>query len=115
MYSQEMKITCRIGFDAALRGSRTSPVQTGCDQIYVPRPDRTVTQASYCIWHSPKQASGKPGAVQGVIGDSVAYGLIGLILGPMLMGIFYELVSTWMRADTLETDPRGEVADSRAE
>jgi predicted PurR-regulated permease PerM len=35
----------------------------------------------------------------GVIGGTVAYGLIGLFLGPILLGIFYELVSTWMRVD----------------
>lgn len=44
----------------------------------------------------------------GVIGGTVAYGLIGLFLGPILLGIFYELVSAWMRADAPETDPRDE-------
>ena len=44
----------------------------------------------------------------GVIGGTVAYGLIGLFLGPILLGIFYELVSAWMRADAPDTDPRDE-------
>jgi predicted PurR-regulated permease PerM len=39
----------------------------------------------------------------GVIGGTVAYGLIGLFLGPILLGIFYELVSVWIRADAPAT------------
>jgi predicted PurR-regulated permease PerM len=32
----------------------------------------------------------------GVIGGTVSYGLIGLFLGPILLGIFYELVKAWV-------------------
>jgi predicted PurR-regulated permease PerM len=32
----------------------------------------------------------------GVIGGTVSYGLIGLFLGPILLGIFYELLMTWV-------------------
>ena len=35
----------------------------------------------------------------GVIGGTVSYGLIGLFLGPILLGIFYELLMAWMRND----------------
>jgi predicted PurR-regulated permease PerM len=31
-----------------------------------------------------------------VIGGTVSYGLIGLFLGPILLGIFYELVKAWV-------------------
>lgn len=33
----------------------------------------------------------------GVIGGTVSYGLIGLFLGPILLGIFYELLMAWVR------------------
>ena len=33
----------------------------------------------------------------GVIGGTVTYGLIGLFLGPILLGIFYELLMAWMK------------------
>ena len=33
----------------------------------------------------------------GVIGGTVTYGLIGLFLGPILLGIFYELLMAWGR------------------
>ena len=32
----------------------------------------------------------------GVIGGTVTYGLIGLFLGPILLGIFYELLMAWV-------------------
>jgi predicted PurR-regulated permease PerM len=32
----------------------------------------------------------------GVIGGTVTYGLIGLFLGPILLGIFYELLMAWL-------------------
>jgi predicted PurR-regulated permease PerM len=35
----------------------------------------------------------------GVIGGTVSYGLIGLFLGPILLGIFYELLMAWVRND----------------
>jgi len=35
----------------------------------------------------------------GVIGGTVVYGLIGLFFGPILLGIFYELLMAWMRHD----------------
>jgi len=35
----------------------------------------------------------------GVIGGTVVYGLIGLFFGPILLGIFYELLMAWMRND----------------
>ncbi len=40
----------------------------------------------------------------GVIGGTVTYGLIGLFLGPILLGIFYELLMTWMRNEA--SDPK---------
>jgi predicted PurR-regulated permease PerM len=43
----------------------------------------------------------------GVIGGTVTYGLIGLFLGPILLGIFYELLMTWVKDET----PRSDVPD----
>ena len=36
----------------------------------------------------------------GVIGGTVSYGLIGLFLGPILLGIFYDLLVTWATSET---------------
>lgn len=36
----------------------------------------------------------------GVIGGTVQYGLIGLFLGPILLGIFYELLVAWVKDET---------------
>jgi predicted PurR-regulated permease PerM len=36
----------------------------------------------------------------GVIGGTVTYGLIGLFLGPILLGIFYELLVAWVQNET---------------
>jgi predicted PurR-regulated permease PerM len=36
----------------------------------------------------------------GVIGGTVTYGLIGLFLGPILLGIFYELLMAWVKTET---------------
>ncbi len=36
----------------------------------------------------------------GVIGGTVTYGLIGLFLGPILLGIFYELLMAWVKNET---------------
>ena len=36
----------------------------------------------------------------GVIGGTVTYGLIGLFLGPILLGIFYELLMAWVKDET---------------
>jgi len=36
----------------------------------------------------------------GVIGGTVTYGLIGLFLGPILLGIFYELLMAWMKNES---------------
>jgi len=41
----------------------------------------------------------------GVIGGTVTYGLIGLFLGPILLGIFYELLMAWMRNETPGSEP----------
>jgi predicted PurR-regulated permease PerM len=41
----------------------------------------------------------------GVIGGTVVYGLIGLFLGPILLGIFYELLMAWMRNAPPGTEP----------
>ena len=43
----------------------------------------------------------------GVIGGTVTYGLIGLFLGPILLGIFYELLIAWVKNET----PGSEKAD----
>ena len=34
----------------------------------------------------------------GVLGGTIAYGLIGLFLGPVVLAVFYELVIAWVRA-----------------
>ena len=36
----------------------------------------------------------------GVIGGTVSYGLIGLFLGPIVLGIFYELLMAWVKIET---------------
>jgi predicted PurR-regulated permease PerM len=36
----------------------------------------------------------------GVIGGTISYGMIGLFLGPILLGIFYDLVMAWVKFDT---------------
>jgi predicted PurR-regulated permease PerM len=41
----------------------------------------------------------------GVIGGTVTYGLIGLFLGPILLGIFYELLMAWMKNETAAETP----------
>ena len=35
----------------------------------------------------------------GVIGGTVSYGLIGLFLGPIILGIFYELLMAWVKIE----------------
>lgn len=35
----------------------------------------------------------------GVIGGMMAYGLIGVFMGPVLLAVFYELFSLWLSAD----------------
>lgn len=57
----------------------------------------------------------------GVLGGTLSYGLIGLFLGPIVLGVFYDLIAAWMRATPLpsssqtypgemveNTEPRGE-------
>jgi predicted PurR-regulated permease PerM len=39
----------------------------------------------------------------GVIGGTVSYGLIGLFLGPIVLGIFYELLMAWVKIETART------------
>ncbi|MBN9669343.1 AI-2E family transporter [Roseibium aggregatum] len=34
----------------------------------------------------------------GVLGGTIAYGLIGLFLGPVVLAVFYELVTAWVKA-----------------
>lgn len=41
----------------------------------------------------------------GVIGGTVVYGLIGLFLGPILLGIFYELLLAWMWDESPAAEP----------
>jgi predicted PurR-regulated permease PerM len=43
----------------------------------------------------------------GVIGGTVTYGLIGLFLGPILLGIFYELLMAWVKDETLASERTG--------
>jgi predicted PurR-regulated permease PerM len=33
----------------------------------------------------------------GVIGGTLAYGLIGLFLGPIVLSVFYELMMAWVK------------------
>jgi predicted PurR-regulated permease PerM len=40
----------------------------------------------------------------GVIGGTVTYGLIGLFLGPILLGIFYELLIAWVKDETPKSE-----------
>ena len=40
----------------------------------------------------------------GVIGGTVSYGLIGLFLGPILLGIFYELLIAWVKTGSPGSD-----------
>ena len=40
----------------------------------------------------------------GVIGGTVTYGLIGLFLGPILLGIFYELLMAWVKIESTGTE-----------
>jgi predicted PurR-regulated permease PerM len=40
----------------------------------------------------------------GVIGGTVSYGLIGLFLGPILLGIFYELLMEWVKIESTGTE-----------
>ena len=40
----------------------------------------------------------------GVIGGTVAYGLIGLFLGPIVLAVFYELVRFWVTAAPVDVD-----------
>ncbi len=34
----------------------------------------------------------------GVLGGTIAYGLIGLFLGPVILAVFYELIIAWVKA-----------------
>lgn len=43
----------------------------------------------------------------GVIGGTVAYGLIGLFLGPIVLAVFYELVRFWVAAGPPPATPGG--------
>lgn len=40
----------------------------------------------------------------GVIGGTLSYGLIGLFLGPIVLGVFYDLVVAWMRSTPGQED-----------
>ena len=40
----------------------------------------------------------------GVIGGTVAYGLIGLFLGPIVLAVFYELVRFWVTEAPVDVD-----------
>jgi predicted PurR-regulated permease PerM len=33
----------------------------------------------------------------GVIGGTIAYGMVGLFLGPVVLAVFYELLVAWVR------------------
>ncbi|WP_457585201.1 AI-2E family transporter [Ensifer canadensis] len=37
----------------------------------------------------------------GVLGGTLAYGLIGLFLGPIVLSVFYDLLAVWIRSDRL--------------
>lgn len=41
----------------------------------------------------------------GVLGGTLAYGLIGLFLGPIVLAVFYELLVAWVRSDRPEAEP----------
>lgn len=43
----------------------------------------------------------------GVIGGTLSYGLIGLFLGPIVLGVFYELLMAWIKVDLPVTVPQG--------
>lgn len=44
----------------------------------------------------------------GVIGGTVSYGLIGLFLGPVILGVSYELFTAWLRAGPDAAPPPSE-------
>jgi predicted PurR-regulated permease PerM len=44
----------------------------------------------------------------GVLGGTIAYGLIGLFLGPVVLAVFYELVIAWVK---VREDPLEETSD----
>jgi predicted PurR-regulated permease PerM len=41
--------------------------------------------------------------VLGVLGGAIAFGLLGIFLGPVLLGIGYTLVSEWSVAEVQES------------
>jgi predicted PurR-regulated permease PerM len=41
----------------------------------------------------------------GVVGGTLSYGMIGLFLGPIMLGVFYDLLVVWARFDAAQ-DPR---------
>jgi predicted PurR-regulated permease PerM len=45
--------------------------------------------------------------VLGVLGGALAFGLLGIFLGPVLLGIGYTLVNEWARG----ADPKGAATD----
>ena len=45
--------------------------------------------------------------VLGVLGGAIAFGLLGIFLGPVLLGIGYTLVNEWAVADTSDAVPGG--------
>ena len=41
----------------------------------------------------------------GVLGGTLAYGLIGLFLGPIVLSVFYDLLAVWIRSDRIAAQP----------
>jgi predicted PurR-regulated permease PerM len=43
----------------------------------------------------------------GVVGGTLSYGMIGLFLGPILLGVLYDLLVIWARFDAAQEPKAG--------
>jgi predicted PurR-regulated permease PerM len=41
----------------------------------------------------------------GVIGGTLAHGIVGLFVGPIILSLAWELTVAWIRAERAETEP----------
>jgi predicted PurR-regulated permease PerM len=49
-------------------------------------------------------ATPMPVIIIGVIGGSMAYGIIGLFFGPIVLSVAWELTAAWLKGDDLSTN-----------
>ena len=52
-------------------------------------------------------ATPMPVIIIGVIGGSIAYGIIGLFFGPIVLSVAWELTAAWLKGNDLSIDPEG--------